>query len=181
LRRANIGFSLFPGLDTISQRRRKLGMTQNELAAKAGISQSLLTKIERAKVVPNYNTACAIFDILEQGENTDEKHLYDIMQKNVIILDSSDRTSKAIRLAKKYSLSQFPILEKNRLVGAITTNMLIGRKEGEKVRTFMKEPFPTLNSNTPISIAKNLLKQYPAIVVLSGGSVVGIVTAEDMI
>ncbi|MDE1767785.1 MAG: CBS domain-containing protein [Candidatus Micrarchaeota archaeon] len=172
---------MFPNLSTIAQRRRKLGMTQNELATKAGLSQSLLTKIERGRVIPNYNIACNIFEILDENENSDEKRLSDIMQKNVIILDSADKAAKAIKLAKKHSLSQFPILEKNRLVGAITTDMLIGKRGSEAVRTFMKEPFPTLNSNTPINIAKNLLRQYPAIVVLHSGSVVGIVTAEDMI
>ncbi len=172
---------MFPELSTVQRRRRRLGMTQNELAAKVGISQSLLTKIERGRVVPNYNAACAIFDALDEAESAGERSLSDVMQKNVIVLEATDTAAKAIRLAKKHSLSQFPILERNRLVGAITTNMLIGRRGGEAVKTFMREPFPTLNANTPVSMARNLLRQYPAILVLVGGSVVGIVTAEDMI
>ena len=156
-------------------------MTQSGLAAKAGISQSLLTKIERGKTVPNYNIACSIFELLDEHESKGEKTLFDIMQKNVIILNSTDKVSKVILLAKKHSLSQFPIKEKNRLIGAITTNMLIERSKDDQVKSFMKEPFPTLNSNTNVNTAKSLLKQYPAIVVLRDGSVVGIVTAEDMI
>ncbi len=156
-------------------------MTQHELATKVGISQSLLTKIERGRVVPSYSIACDIFEELEKCESADEKRLSDVMQRDVIMLDSSDRASKAIWLAKKYSLSQFPILERGKIVGAITTNMLMGRGKDEIVKKFMKEPFPSLNSNTPVNIAKSLLKQYPAIVVLASGSVVGIVTVEDII
>ncbi len=59
--------------------------------------------------------------------------------------------------------------------------MLIGFQKDASIRNVMKEPFPTLNANTPVTIAKNLLRQYPAIVVLSRGSIVGIVTAEDML
>ena len=172
---------MFPELNSISQRRKRLGLTQKALADKAGISQSLLTKIERGVVVPNYKIACEIFEVLDEFEHSEEKVLSDIMLKRVITLKSNDRVFKAVKIAKKNSISQFPVVDGDKVVGAVTTNMLIGFQRDASIKSVMKEPFPTLNANTPVVIAKNLLRQYPAIVVLSRGSIVGIVTAEDML
>ncbi len=172
---------MFPELSTIYLKRKRLGITQKELSKKAGISQSLLTKIERGVVIPNYKTACNLFELLEEYEYKKEKTLSEIMRKNVILLSTSDTISKIIRLAKKHSISQFPIFEDEKVVGAITTNDLIGIGKDIPVKNVMHEPFPTLSENTPISIASNILKQFPAIIVVHGRSIVGIVTAEDLL
>ncbi|MEM0200907.1 MAG: CBS domain-containing protein [Candidatus Micrarchaeaceae archaeon] len=172
---------MFPELFAIYTKRKKLGITQKELSKKAGISQSLLTKIERGVVIPNYKIACNLFEILDEYEYRKEKVLSQIMRKNVILLNSSDTVSKMIRLAKKYSISQFPVLEQNRVVGSITTNNSIGIEKEAKLKTIMQDPFPMLTENTPISVANNILKQFPAIIIINGKTIVGIVTAEDLL
>ncbi len=172
---------MFPELISISIRRRKLGLTQKQLSTKAGISQSLLTKIERGLVTPNYKTACNIFEILDENEYKQEKKLSDVMRRKVITLKSSEYIEKAAEMAKKHSISQFPILENDKIVGAITTNLLVDIKKHTRIKDIMKEPFPTLSANTPLTIASNLLKQYPAIIVVQNSSIIGIVTAEDLL
>lgn len=116
---------MFPELSSISYRRKRAGITQKILSKKANISQSLLTKIERGLVIPNYKTACAIFDILDEFEYNNDKTLNDVMKRNIIILKSSDTVQKTAIIAKKHSISQFPVLENGKIVGAITTNNLI--------------------------------------------------------
>ncbi len=172
---------MFPELTSISIRRRKLGLTQKKLSDKAGISQSLLTKIERGLVIPNYKTACNIFEILDEQEYKQEKTLLDVMRRKVITLKSSESIDKAIEMAKKHSISQFPILENGKIVGAITTNLLVDVKKNTRIKDIMREPFPTLNANTPLTIASNLLKQYPAIIIVQNSSIIGIATAEDLL
>ncbi len=172
---------MFPELTSISIRRRRLGLTQKKLSAKAEISQSLLTKIERGLVIPNYKTACNIFEILDEQEYKQEKTLFDVMRRKVMTLKSSENVEKAIEMAKKYSISQFPVLENGKIVGAITTNLLVDIKKNTRIKDIMKEPFPTLNANTPLTIASNLLKQYPAIIIVQNSSIIGIVTAEDLL
>lgn len=172
---------MFPELSTIYIKRKKLDITQKELSKKAGISQSLLTKIERSVVIPNYKIACDLFEILDEYEHKKERSLLQIMRKNVILLNTSDNVNRMIRLAKKHSISQFPVLENNRLIGAITTHDLIGVKKEALIKNIMREPFPTMSENTPLSVASNILKQFPAILVVHGDSIVGIVTAEDLL
>ena len=46
--------------------RQKLGITQTELAKLAGVSQSIITKIERGKIEPSYSIASKIFMVLEE-------------------------------------------------------------------------------------------------------------------
>jgi predicted transcriptional regulator len=172
---------MFPDLKTIAYRRKRLNMTQFALAKKAGISQSLITKIEHGKIMPSYKTACDIFNVLDESEIKEEKHISDIMKKKVLVLKSSDAVSKAIALAKQHSVSQFPVIENGMIIGAVTTNMLIDKNKKEIIKVFMREPFPTLNANTPLSIVRSLLKQEPAIIVLKGNEIIGIVTPEDML
>ncbi|MGC8479372.1 MAG: CBS domain-containing protein [Candidatus Micrarchaeia archaeon] len=172
---------MFPELSSIQLRRKRLNITQNALAQKVDISQSLLTKIERGIVIPNYKIACDIFEVLDEYEYKKEKVLSDIMRKHVITLKSSDTVGKTANIAKKYSISQFPVIEKNNIIGSITTSTLIGINKNVVIKNVMKEPFPTLNQNTPLSIASNILKQYPAIIVINRSSILGIVTPEDLL
>ena len=45
--------------------RKKLGLTQGELAKAAGVSQSLIAKIESTKIDPTYSKVKLIFHALE--------------------------------------------------------------------------------------------------------------------
>ncbi|MEM3267388.1 MAG: helix-turn-helix domain-containing protein [Conexivisphaerales archaeon] len=53
-------------LREISKMRKVLGLTQVQLAKMAGISQSLLAKIEAGKVDPSYTRARKIFAAHDQ-------------------------------------------------------------------------------------------------------------------
>ncbi|MDE1860929.1 MAG: CBS domain-containing protein [Candidatus Micrarchaeota archaeon] len=171
----------FPELSSISKRRKALGITQKRLASMAGISQSLLTKVERGVVVPNYGIARDIFFALSEYEHASEKKLSDVMRRKVIFLKINNTVSDAARLAKRHSVSQFPVIRQGNIIGGVTISMLIDRPKDATIGSLMNEPFPTLNSNTPLEIAKGLLKQYPAIIVMEKGMAGGIVTAEDIL
>ena len=51
-------------LEEIKKIRKKLGMTQTELANRAGVSQSLIAKIESARIDPTYTKTQKIFAAL---------------------------------------------------------------------------------------------------------------------
>ena len=171
----------FPDLKSIQRRRKLLGITQKELAKKCGISQSLLTKIERGIVVPNYNTAVALFNTLEDCEHDGDTLASDVMHSRVIILKPSDTVEKAAMLSRKYAISQFPVVQKGSIVGSVSTSEMIWSKESQKVGEIMGDPFPIVGKNTPISIIKTLLKSAKAVIVTSRGAIAGIITAEDLL
>ncbi|MDE1855291.1 MAG: CBS domain-containing protein [Candidatus Micrarchaeota archaeon] len=171
----------FPNLTDIQRRRKVLGLTQSQLAKQVGVSQSLLTKIERGLVVPNYKTATEIFDFLEGVENADQKLAKDAMHTHVITLKPADTVQKAVALVKKHSFSQFPVLEGHKLVGSIASVDLIGRQKSSSIRDMLEDPFPAVNETTPLSIVKSILKSSRAVIVLNKGEIRGIITAEDLL
>ncbi|MDE1846255.1 MAG: helix-turn-helix domain-containing protein, partial [Candidatus Micrarchaeota archaeon] len=157
---------MFPELSSIGIRRRKAGMTQSAFAKAVGISQSMLTKIERGKTVPSYKIAVEIFNKLEGIEHQGEKVAREFMNKKVIALDSADSVAEAARLAKQHSISQFPVVSKGKIVGSTSTLDLIVLPKEAKVGWSLKPPFPTVHEETPLSTIRSLLTTGPAVVVV---------------
>lgn len=172
---------MFPNLDAIGIRRRRLGATQSAFAKSVGISQSMLTKIERGKVMPSYGMAIKIFEKLQELEKGETKTAAEVMRKKVFELKNSDTVGTAATLAKRHSLSQFPVVSAGRIVGSISTTDLVGLDRGTKIGWKMQPPFPTVNEETPIGIVKELIKHEKAVVVARRGEIVGIITAEDLL
>ncbi|MGC8669986.1 MAG: CBS domain-containing protein [Candidatus Micrarchaeia archaeon] len=171
----------FPSLNTISKRRKNLGITQKKLAAAAGISQSLLTKIERGLVIPRYNTAISIFNALEYNEYPNEKKAYEVMSEKVITLKASNTVEKAAEVSKRTGISQFPVTDKNEIVGSISTSDMIWAQPNEKIGSIMGDPFPIVSKNFPLSLVKSTLKSSKAVLVAYKGRIAGIITAEDLL
>lgn len=172
---------MFPDLKSIERRRRVLGITQKHLAQATQVSQSLVTKIERGRIIPSYDIACRIFTFLDAAEKKDEKLAKDIMHKDVITVHISDKISKVVFLTKKHRISQLPVLENHVLVGAVSTKGIIDAPKSGKVRNYVTESFPTISLDTPSSVAKTLLKYNSAVLVMKNNSIEGIITAEDFL
>jgi len=172
---------LFPELQSIRIRRKKLNISQNEFAKSVGISQSMLTKIENGVVVPSYKKAADIFEKLEELEHRDEKTAKEIMKKNVIKLRTFDTVGKAAKYAKSYGVSQFPVVDKGKIIGSIETPDLIDMDLSTRIGFKFNPPFPTMNESTPVSIIREVLKYQRAIIVVKKGEIEGIITAEDLL
>jgi len=59
---------MFPPLEEIAKKRRMLGLKQAEIAKLAGVSQSLIAKLESGKIDSSYTKVKTIFDTLERLE-----------------------------------------------------------------------------------------------------------------
>ena len=163
-----------------------LEIKQQELARLAGVSQSLITKIERGRVVPNYDIARKIFDSLDAAKArlsaVSERKAADVMHKGLISVKSSDRVLRVAALARKHSISQFPVMERGRVVGSVTTMALVGVLPHVRVGDVAGEPFPSVGCDTPASSVRELVKKYSAVTVFGKkGALEGIITAEDLI
>ena len=68
---------MLPKLEEISKRRRVLGLSQKQLARLAGVSQSLIAKVEAGKTEPSYLRTKSILDTLEklQGRKNCEQRI----------------------------------------------------------------------------------------------------------
>ena len=59
-------------LEEIKKIRKKIGMTQTELANRSGVSQSLIAKIESGRIDPTYTKTQKIFAALSDLEKKEE-------------------------------------------------------------------------------------------------------------
>ncbi len=164
--------------------RKKVGLTQNELAKQSGVSQSLIAKIESGRLDPTYSKARKIMETLNSLTKKQELKAIDIMNKKIIFIESSEDINEVIKKLKKYEISQFPVLENNKCIGLVSESILLDaiiNKKGKKVRDIMEEAPPTISKDAGVDIISNLLKFYPIILVASSGKYKGIITKSDML
>jgi len=182
-----------PTPEDIKKLRKKVGLTQTELAKLAGVSQSLIARIEKGTVDPRLSTLRRIIEAIKLVEMRAKKakSAKDVMYSPVITIKSSDKVKKAIELMEEYAISQLPVVnDKGVPVGSITESTVLKKLlSGEpekilklKVEEIMEESFPTITPSTNIKdIQQLILKKYPAVLVMEKGKIVGIITKIDLI
>jgi predicted transcriptional regulator len=177
-------------LDTITLRRRALGLTQSQLANLSGVSQSYIAKLEAKKIEPSYNKVRAIFEALEKIEEKKEIKVSEIMTRRIVSIQKDDDVQKAVNLMRVHGYSQIPVLDDDKLVGSISERTIIEGMASTKdestitnklISGVMDDPFPQIGEEAPVSIVASLLRIYPAVVILKKGEINGIVTKADLL
>jgi len=175
-------------LNKIKSMRQKLGLTQIDLAKLAKVSQSIITKIERGKIEPSYSIASKIFMVLEEQLAKNHKTIIakNILTKKIIKIELSATIEKAMDLMKTNAISQLPVFEETTIVGSISEDTFIKNydKIHDKriqVKKIMDEPFPTMPENTSITLIKEILKTYSAVVITRNGTPIGIISKADLL
>jgi len=170
--------------------RVQLGITQSELAKAAGVSQSLIAKLESGLVDPSFSTMKSISEALRSHIRMEGKKASDVMSSPVVSVQSAVSISESINLMRKSNISQIPVYSGNKLVGSITENQIVALLSGmedprgilaKPISTVMQQTFPIVSTDTPIEALFSLFKFVPAVLVATGDKVEGIVTKIDML
>ena len=148
---------MLPDLKELRMRRKALKMSQQQLASDVGISQSLLTKVESGKVIPNYNIAKRLFERIEELEHFNEKTAAQFMNRKVVALKSTDTVRRMASIAKRAGISQFPVYDEGSIIGSLTTKDVMNADKDAEVGSIVKSPFPVISENAPMSAVKELL------------------------
>lgn len=171
----------------IGKLRKQLGLTQKQLADRAGVSQSLIAKIESGKIDPAYSKVAQIMAALEMAQDADKKRVDEIMTRTIYSVKPADSVSKAISIMRDEDVSQVPVLESGRCVGSVSEASimeLVARSadlRSTKVAQIMQESLPLVPSNSVMDVAVELLRHYPAVLVDKNGKLAGIVTKADLL
>ena len=171
-------------LEEIKKIRKSLGLTQTELAKRAGVSQSIIAKIESGSIDPTLSKAKKIFEALSYLEKKHEIKAGEIMNKNVIEIKPNECIKDAINKMKKYNISQMPVIEDNKSVGFISESTLLSalmQGKEAKVSEIMEESPPIVSKQTSVKVISNLLRHYPMIMVTEEGKLVGLITKADLL
>ena len=171
-------------LEEIKHVRKKLGLTQFQLAQRADVSQSLIAKVESGRLDPTYTNAKKIFTALSDLEKKKELKAEDIMNKKVISVKPDDDIKNAIHKMKKFQISQMPVIQENKSVGLVSESTVLENlteKKAKFVEDIMEESPPIISKETSSQVISNLLKHYPMILVAKSGNLIGLITKADLL
>jgi len=181
---------MLPTIDEVAKKRRMMGLTQQKLARLAGVSQSLIAKLEAHKIDPSYTKVKAIFDSLEHLQNKTEVRAEEILHNKLIGIQKRDVVSKAVQTMAEYGYSQLPVFDGEYAVGSISEKTIIEKVSAGKdlsqiskcsVGEVMEEAFPQVGEDAPLPLISSLLQVYSAVLISTKGKVVGIVTKADLL
>jgi predicted transcriptional regulator len=181
---------MFPTLEDIAKKRRQLGLKQADLAKLAGVSQSLVAKLEAGKIDSSYTKVKTIFDVLDRLEAKTKIQEEKIVPNKIINIQKDEPINKVVQLMKEHGYSQIPVFNKKQSVGSISEKtilreILAGKELNQisklPVEDVMDEAFPQVSEDAPLSLISSLLQAYPAVLVAKKGDVTGIITKADLL
>jgi len=166
--------------------RKELGITQEELAERAGVTQAYIAKLESGKVDPRLSTFNRILQALLECKKA-QLRAKDVMSSPVLSVKPYESVEKVIRIMNKHNISQIPVIAGNKVVGSVTEKTLVRRSleyediYDHKVMEIMEEPFPIVNEDEDLEVVKYLLEEHPAVLVQDReGRIEGIITRVDI-
>jgi len=165
-----------------------LGLTQTDLAKKAGISQSMIARIESGSVDPRVSTLTRIVSVLSQKEEPLHR-ASEVMHTPVYSVGPADPVSRAVEIMEKSDVSQLPVVEGGTPVGCISESAIVSALEeggmhgsgSRPVRDFLEPGFPTVSTEADVRDVVSLLRENHAVLVVDGGRVAGVITKHDLI
>ena len=106
----------------------------------------------------------------------------------LVQLAPSAAVRQALNLMATWGVSQIPVLDDGRNVGALVENTLMTRALAQPalldrpVREVMEQPFPEVDASFPVDrLAQALTRESPAALVRRDGTLVGIVSRYDLL
>ncbi|MEM2875876.1 MAG: CBS domain-containing protein [Candidatus Bathyarchaeia archaeon] len=178
-----------PTPEELRRLRLQAGLTQKELAKRAGLSQSLIARIESGDIDPRLSTLRKILSAIPFKESF--KTASQVMCSPVIYVTPEDSIREAVDLMEKHGISQLPVINGSKIVGSVREDSLIREifqsKEpnkifDKKVKEVMDEAFPTVSPSTSIvEVLSAFLYAKPAVLVVERGKICGIITKIDII
>ncbi|MBM3199733.1 CBS domain-containing protein [Candidatus Woesearchaeota archaeon] len=173
-------------LESIKSTRIKLGLTQAELAQLAGVSQSLIAKIESKRVDPTFSNTQKIFETLRRMEQKNNLKAKDVMNPKIISVNAKDNIKEVIAKMREHEISQIPIIDKD-VKGVVSESGILEQiQQGKDIKDLeiqevMNETPPVISEETDINLVTNMLKYHSIILVSKYGKLTGVITKADIL
>ncbi|HEV8360988.1 MAG TPA: CBS domain-containing protein [Candidatus Thermoplasmatota archaeon] len=178
-----------PAPEDLKRWRLALGLTQAEVARRAGVSQPLIARIERGSVDPRLSTLRAVVRAMQSAER-DAVRLKDLMTAPVVTVRATDPVGKAVETMRHHSFSQVPVVHKGLPVGSVSERSIVRwlheardpqALSSMEVRTIMGPSFPMVDPDTPVDTVYGMLEEHPAVLVLERGRLIGLVARSNLL
>jgi predicted transcriptional regulator len=166
--------------------RKKMGLTQRELASKCGLSFAWIYQVEKDDIKdPSYSKLKKIADYYEVQKKTQGWTAGDICEQSMVSTEIKQSLQKANEKMIRKGISQIPVFEKNTCVGMLTDKTIGSFFSVDKSKIMinhkMLEPSPPIvNSSSPAKILKELLDFFDCVLVEKKGKIYGIIVMQDL-
>ncbi|MFO7794647.1 MAG: CBS domain-containing protein [Promethearchaeati archaeon] len=179
-----------PEIAEIKILRKKLNISQHELAKLCKLNQSTISRIENELVDPPYSTFKLIYSCLkneERRKKESSERIEKIMTKNIISIEPDTKLKDVIKLMNEYNVSQLPILKNSQNLGSITSRkaqkLMMENSDllNIKISDVKELPFPEVNRNWSLKDVSDLLIKYSAVLVRDFDKYIGIITDADFL
>lgn len=182
----------FPPASDVRKVRKTMDITQAQLSAASGVSQSTIAKIERDTISASYETIVRLFETLDELRRNDKTGLTaaDVASKGIVTIQSASTVHEASNLMKSTGYSQLPVMEGNIPVGSISERSIfellrrgttMDELANKPIFRIMDESYPVITESTPIATVTSMMSNCNAILVAKKGKVVGLITNADML
>jgi len=171
-------------LKEIRDIRKKLSLTQQQLAQHAGVSQSLIAKVEAGILDPTYSNAQKIFSALGNLGQKHELKASQIMNHSVISVSPSTPIKEAISKMKKQGFSQLVVLHHDSVLGMVSESSVLDailNGRGKNVEDIMEAAPPVVAPESSADVIAHLLKYFQLVLVSNKGKLAGVVTKADLL
>ncbi len=171
----------------ISIMRKMKSITQKELAEKAGVSQSLIARIEKGTVDPAYSKVEKIFSVLQKEQHASDVVAGQIMSKTISSISPLRSLLSAVNVMKRKNISQMPVMKDGVVVGTITEKdiahafVINDDPSSLKVGDIMESPLASIDINTSLDVISSILEAQSAVLVTQNGKIKGIVARADLL
>ena len=174
-----------PDISDVKNIRKKMGLSQRELAKESGLSVSWINQVEMSVIKdPSYLKIKKIFDLYEFKKTGHEKTAGDICIKKIISFDLGSSIKDANKIMIDSGISQIPVFEKNLCVGMITDKIitsLVGSDVSDVkiVKEMLDIAPPRVSADTPIRALRSILEYFEYVLVEKDGFIFGILVRQD--
>jgi predicted transcriptional regulator len=177
-----------PTPDELKARREMLGLRQTELASRAGISQSMVARIEAGSVDPRVSTLSRIVQVLNAAEKP-RMIASQVMHSPVLSVAPDETIARAVDIMDQKNISQLPVIADGVPVGCISESAIVsaidegstGKSQDIDVRKLMEPGFPAVPPDMDIDTVVRILQKHHAILVMEEGKVQGVITKHDIL
>ncbi|MFH1174201.1 MAG: CBS domain-containing protein [archaeon] len=172
-------------IHSIAQARKRVQWTQQELAQKAGVSQSYIAKVENRTLEPTYTNAIRIVDVLQHAKHAQEPLARDMMHKGIIGITEKSSVQHALDMMRKHAISQLPVLQHNYVRGLLSESDILDQvgKNMKDIRVgeVMQGSPPSIPSSSSRDIVIALLHEHPLLIITEGKKLAGVITKADAV
>jgi predicted transcriptional regulator len=177
-----------PTPDELKARRELLGLRQTEVAALAGISQSMVARIEAGSVDPRVSTLSRIVQVLNTAEKP-RMVASQVMHSPVLSVAPGETISRAVDIMDQKNISQLPVIFDGVPVGCISESAIVsaidegsaGKSQDIEVKRIMEPGFPAVPPDMDIETVVRILQKHHAVLVMEEGKVRGVITKHDLL